>query len=185
MKQRHPHAPPGPTGHSVLCPCHQLGWVQMRGTRPPVEKVQRRVVGDHRRVNRAAQGTVFLSAPASAPRTKRQVLGACTCALCVRVGARSCAAGCQSLPGGRVATLCHDAEFCHVARGPAVCHTQHVPLHTMHRARAVHVCVRVRESSHVLRGATISALRARATLCPDADYCSVARDPALCGPLAL
>ena len=150
-----------------------------------MEKVQRRVVGDHRKVNRAAQGTVFLSAPASAPRTKRQVLGACTCALCVRVGARSCAAGCQSLPGGRVATLCHDAEFCHVARGPAVCHTQHVLLHTMPRARAVHVCVRVRESVNVVRGATISALRARATLCPDADYCSVARDPALCGPLAL
>ena len=184
MKQRHPHAPPGPTGHSVLCPCHQLGWVQMRGTRPPVEKVQRRVVGDHRKVNRAAQGTVFLSAPASAPRTKRQVLGACTSALCVRV----CEELCCRVPVFARRARCHAVPRCRIlpcgawprcVPHPARASPHHAPCACSARLCA---CARI---IHVLRGATISALRARATLCPDADYCSVARDPALCGPLAL
>ena len=110
MKQRHPHDPLSPTGHSVSCPCHQLCWVQLGGTRPPAEEVQRRVVGHHRKVNRAAQGQVLLSAQASAPRTKRQVLGACTSALCVRV----CEELCSRVPVFARRARCHAVPRCRI-----------------------------------------------------------------------
>jgi hypothetical protein len=79
---RHPRAPPSPAGHSVSCPCHQLGWVQMGGARPPAEEGQRRVVGDHHKVRRAAHGgEAAVSTGLDRPTRRRRATGAgCMCA---------------------------------------------------------------------------------------------------------
>ena len=75
VEQRHPRVPPGSTGHSVSCPCHQLGWVRMGGARPPAEEGQRRVVGHHRKVNRAAAETSVAVSTGLRPTQKRRALG--------------------------------------------------------------------------------------------------------------
>ena len=79
---RHPHDPPGPAGHSISCPCHQLCWVQMGGARPPAEEGQRRVVGDHHKVRRAAHGGgAAVSTGLDRPTRRRRAIGAgCMCA---------------------------------------------------------------------------------------------------------
>ena len=81
---RHPRDPPGPAGHSVSCPCHQLGWVRMGGARPPAEEGQRRVVGDHHKVRRAAHGgraavSTGLDRPTRRCRLHVRVVGICVC----------------------------------------------------------------------------------------------------------
>jgi len=78
----HPRAPPGPAGHSISCPCHQLCWVQMGGARPPAEEGQRRVVGDHHKVRRAAHGGgAAVSTGLDRPTRRRRAISAgCMCA---------------------------------------------------------------------------------------------------------
>ena len=92
---RHPHDPPGPAGHSISCPCHQLCWVQIGGARPPAEEGQRKVVGDHHKVRLAAHGEEPLSAQALIARREgagRQVQAACARGrnLCVEMHTTVC-----------------------------------------------------------------------------------------------
>ena len=141
MKQRHPHASPGSTGHSVSCPCHQLCWVRMGGTRPPAEEVQRRVVGDHRKVRRAAHASAAVSTgrrpthkASGATRGHVQIVCACV-RLCARLGASLCREG--ALP--RCATMQNSAVwrvslFCAT---PSTCFSTPCPV----RVQCTFVCV--------------------------------------------